>query len=99
MCVGVNITRLNDSDLFIVGSYVELTCTSEVGVADRIEWVSGAGQVLRNGTLIQQLSLTFDPVSDSLQESEVICRLTRGGIRANQTFPITVIGMYVCMYV
>ena len=92
MCAGVDVT--SDSDNFIVGSSIELTCTNVLGVADRMEWVSGAGQVLGNGTLIQQLSLTFDPISDSLQGSEVICVVTRGGdVRVNQTLPITVIGM------
>ena len=92
MCAGVYIT--SDSDNFIVGSSVELTCTNDLGAAERIEWLSGAGKLLLNGTSIRQLSLTYDPVSDSLQGSEVICVVTRGGdVRVNQTFPITVIGV------
>lgn len=91
-CIGVAIT----SDPFIVGNRVVVTCSDNVGVADRIEWLSEMGQVVASESSVQQLTLTFDPVNDTFRDSEVTCLVTRNETISTQTLPIIVIGMYEC---
>ena len=69
-----------------------MTCSSDSGVADRIEWQAG-GQVVANATSVQTLELVLDPVNDTLQGSEVICFVIRSDDDvANQTLSLSVIG-------
>ena len=75
----------SDPDVFTVGSRAVVTCSSDTGVADRIEWVSGAGLVLVSGTSVRELELPFNPVNDSLHGSEVTCSVTRDEGSTNQT--------------
>ena len=83
------------SDQFIVGSRATVTCSSDSGVVDRIEWVSGAGQVVASAVSVQTLDLVLDPVQDTLQGSEVTCIVTRGTEMASQTLSsITVTSKY-----
>ena len=90
------------NDPFIIGSRATATCTSDSGVADRIEWRSNEGDVLDSGTSLSDLVLVLDPVNDSLSVhgSEFTCVITRDeGLAnetvSNQTLPVTVRGMYV----
>ena len=69
-----------------------VTCSSDDGVADRIEIVSDAGQVSQAS--VETLTLTINPVSDSLHNTDVTCTVTRtNGMVADQTLTITVDGM------
>ena len=79
----MTITR--DTAFFTVGSPAVVTCSSDSGVADRIEWRSGEGQVLVTSNSVQQLDLTFAPVNDSIHGSNITCFVTRDEGRANQT--------------
>jgi hypothetical protein len=95
--VGVTITVTSDTGGFTVGSPAVVTCSSDSGVADRIEWRSGTGQMLVTSNSVQQLDLTFAPVSDSIHGSNFTCFVTRDEGRANQTLsnqtlPISVRG-------
>ena len=87
-CPGIEISN----DPFVVGSRAVVTCSSDSGVVDRIEWVSRDGQVLVSGTSIQQLMYVVDPVRDDLHRSEFICNVTRNRMVSNQTLPLTVRG-------
>ena len=96
---GVTLTT-SGTDFFTVGGRSVVTCSSDSGVADRMQWLSGAGLVLATDTSIQQLDLTFDPVNDSLHGSEVTCSVTRDEGRpsqtvSTQTLPISVRGGHV----
>ena len=82
------------SDQFIVGSHAVVTCSSDSGVVDRIEWVSGAGQVVASAVSVQTLDLVLDPVQDTLQRMMFTCIVTRGTKTANQTLPVTVTSEY-----
>lgn len=78
-----------------VGTGVVLTCSSGVGAAvvvDRLEWVSGAGQVLASALSVHTLDLVIDPVGDILQGSEFTCSTIRDDIRTNQSVSVLVIG-------
>ena len=84
-----------DTDRFTVGSRTIVTCSSDAGMADRILWVSGMGEVLVNETQVDEADLRFNPVNDSLHGSEVTCSVIRneGGPSqtvSNQTLPISV---------
>ncbi len=84
------------NDPFIIGSRATVTCTSDSGVVDRIEWRSSEGDVLASGTSLSYLELVLDPVNDSLSVhgSEFTCFITRdeGMVVFNKTFQITVSG-------
>ena len=84
---GVTIT----SDRFILGSRAVATCSSDSGVADRMEWVSEVGQLVTSAVSVQTLDLVLDPVQDTLHGVMFTCIVTRGTETANQTFPVTVI--------
>ena len=75
-----------------MGSHAVVTCSSDSGVVDRIEWVSREGEVLVSGTSIQQLMYVVDPVRDDLHGSEFMCSVTRNRIVFNQTLPLIVRG-------
>ena len=80
------------SDQFIVGQRAVVTCSSDSGVVEMIEWQSG-GQVVASATSVQQLQLVLDPVNDTIHGSEVICLVTRrANERANQSLSISVTG-------
>ena len=87
-CPGIDISN----DPLVVGSHAVVTCSSNSGVVDRIEWVSRDGEVLASGTSIQQLMYVVDPVRDNLHRSEFICSVTRNRVAFNQTLPLTVRG-------
>ena len=88
-CPGIEISN----DPFVVGSRAVVTCSSDSGVVDRIEWVSKEGEVLLvSGTSIQQLMYVVDPVRDNLHGSEFICSVTRNLMVFNQILPLTVRG-------
>ncbi len=87
------------NDPFIIGSRATVTCTSDSGVVDRIEWRSSEGDVLVSGTSLSYLELVLDPVNDSLliHGSVFTCFITRDEGKAdetvfNKTFPVTVSG-------
>ena len=95
---GVTIT--NDPLPFTVGQDAVLTCSSNTGVVDRIQWVSRNGLVLASDTSVQQLQFMLRPVNDSLSvhTSNFTCSVTRDEGRlnqtiSNQTLPVTVISM------
>ena len=95
--LGVSISVFSDSGGFIVGSEATLTCSSDNGVADRIEWRSREGQVLVSRDSVQQIDLILNPVNDSLHDSSISCSVIRDEGRANQTvssqtLPISVRG-------
>ena len=87
-CPGIEVFN----DPFVVGSRAVVTCSSDSGVVDRIEWVSREGEVLASGTSIQQLMYVVDPVWDNLHGSEFICNVTRNQVVFNQTLPLTLRG-------
>ena len=87
-CPGIEISN----DPLVVGSRAVVTCSSDSGVVDRIEWVSREREVLASGTSIQQLMYVVDPVRDNLHGSEFICIVTRNQMVFNQTLPLTVRG-------
>ena len=76
-----------------MGSRAVVNCSSDSGVVDRIQWMSG-NVVLVSGTSIQQLMHVVDPVRDNLHGSEFVCIVTRsrGTVVVNQTLPISVRG-------
>ena len=82
---GVTIT--NDPLPFTVGQDAVLTCSSDTGVVDRIQWVSRDGVVLASDTSVQQLQLMLRPVNDSLSvhTSYFTCSVTKYEGRLNQT--------------
>ena len=97
VCAGVTIT--SDPLPFTVGSRSEAVCSSDSGVVDRIEWLSGEGTVAASDKSVQHLMLVFDPVNDSLslRNSDFTCLITRDEgtpveTVSNQTLPITVEG-------
>ena len=87
-CPGIEVSN----DPFVVGSRAVVTCSSDSGVVDRIEWVSREGEVLVSGMSIQQLMYVVDPVRDNLHGTELICSVTRNQMVFNQTLPLTVRG-------
>ena len=73
-----------------------VTCSNIDGEADSIEIVSEAGSVMSNNTM-QALTLIIDPITDSLHNSAITCRVTRdrgteNETVFNQTIPVTVDG-------
>ena len=93
---GVTIT--NDPLPFMVGQDAVLTCSSDTGVIDRIQWVSRDGMVLASDTSVQQLQFMLRPVNDSLSihTSNFTCYVTKdeGGLNqtiSNKTLPVTVL--------
>ena len=82
---GVTIT--NDPLPFTVGQDAVLTCSSDTGVIDRIQWVSRDGVVLASDTSVQQLQFMLRPVNDSLSvhTSYFTCSVTKYEGRLNQT--------------
>ena len=80
------------SDLLIVGMRQGITCSSDTGVVERIEW-QREGQVVVEATSVQQLELVLDPVSDTDHGVTVTCIVTRSvQDRANQSLTLSVIG-------
>ena len=82
--IGVTITVISGAAGFVVGSAATVTCSSDSGNADRIEWRSREDQVLVSGVSVQQLDLVLNPVSDSLHDSNITCFVTIDQGRANQ---------------
>ena len=80
------------SDLFTVGQSAMVTCPSDSGVAEMIEWQLN-GETEASATSVQLLHLDIDLVSDSLDGSEIVCVVTRSSSdRANQSLAINVNG-------
>ena len=101
MCIRVylhaGVTITNNPLPFTVGQNAVLTCSSDTGVVDRIEWVSRDGVVLASDTSVQQLQFMLRPVNDSLSvhTSNFTCSVTRdegthNQTISNQTLPVTV---------
>ncbi len=89
--LGVNIVH---SPLpLTVGRDETLTCVSELGMADRIEWTS-SGRVLASESSIDRLSLTFSPVNDTtdIHGNDFVCSVHLSQQTFNQTLPTTVTG-------
>ena len=85
---GVSVT----SDLLIVGMHQSVTCSSDSGVVERIEW-QREGQVVIEATSVQQLELVLDPVSDTDHGVVVTCVVTRSEVdRPYQSITISVTG-------
>ena len=110
MCIRVyfhaGVTITNDPLPFTVGQNAVLTCSSDSGVADYIQWVSRNGVVLASDTSVQQLQFMLRPVNDSLSvhSSNFTCSVTRdegrlNQIISNQTLPVTVISMGLLTYI
>ena len=85
LAIGVTITVFSGGAGFVVGSSVTVTCSSDSVNTDRIEWRSREDQVLDSGVSVQQIDLVFNPVNDSLHDSNITCLVTRDEGRANQT--------------
>ncbi len=66
-----------DETVFVVSSTANVTCSSEDGVADRIEIVSEDGQLMASEVSVQTLMLTVNPVTDSLHNTNFTCSVTR----------------------
>ena len=86
---GVFIT--SDPEIFVVGDKNTVTCFSDAGVADRIQWFSGDEGLLDSGTFLEELNLVFDPVSDSLHQTSITCAVTKETV-ARKTLGISVRG-------
>ena len=91
------LTIISDPLPFTVGQNAVLTCSSDTGVVDHIQWVSRNGVVLASDTSVQQLQLMLRPVNDSLSvhTSNFTCSVTRDEGKFNQTIssqrlPVTV---------
>ena len=96
LSTGVTVT--SDPLPFTVGQNAVLTCTSDTGVSDLIEWVTKDGVVLASNTAVEELQLVLSTVNDSLSVhmADFICIVTRNNLdptTSNQTLPVTVIGM------
>ncbi len=93
-----------DATPFFVSCTASVTCSSDDGVADRIEIVSEDGQLMASEVSVQTLTLTVNPVTDSLHNTTFTCSVTRNmGGTANQTVScqavfITVNGMQTVVY-
>ena len=80
------------SDKFVVGDRAVVTCSSDSGVVERIEW-QREGQVVVEATSVKQLELVLDPVSDTDHGVTVTCIVTRSEQeRANQSLTISATG-------
>ena len=85
---GVTVT----SDRFVVGQHAVVTCSSDSGVVERIEW-QREGQVVVEATSVQQLELVLDPVSDTDHGVIVTCVVTRSEQdTSNQSLTISATG-------
>ena len=82
-CVGVVLVRTS----FTVGGVGRVTCSNDGGVADRIEIVSEAGGLMTSQ--MQNLTLTIDPINDSLHNSDITCRVTRSSDTGSEVFTQT----------
>ena len=88
-CVGVVLVRTP----FTVGDMGIVMCSNDGGVADRIGIVSEAGRLMTSQASVQTLTLTIDPITDSLHNSDITCHVTRNRSEVfTQTLPITVNG-------
>ena len=80
------------SDRLIVGISQNVTCISDTGVVERIEW-QREGQVVVEAASVEQLELVLDPVSDTDHGVQISCIVTRSEQeRANQSLTISVTG-------
>ena len=87
---GVSVT----GDLLIVGMRGGVTCSSDSGVVERIEW-QREGQVIVEATSVQQLELVLDPVSDTDHGVAVTCVVTRSEQdRPSQRVELSVTGKF-----
>ena len=81
-----------------MGQSAVLTCTSDTGVANLIEWVTKDEVVLAIDTAVEELQLVLSPVNDSLSVhmANFICIVTRNSLdpaTSNEILPVTVIGV------
>ena len=97
MCLHAGVTITNDPLPFTVGQNAVLTCSSDSGVVDHIQWMSRDDVVLASITPVQQLQFMLRPVNDSLfvHTASFTCSVTRDEGRlnqtiSNQTLPVTV---------
>ena len=70
--LGLQITP--SDNVFVVGESASLTCSSDLDVTT-IEWFLD-GLVVLSNTGQQELELTFNPVPDTIHNSEYSCRVT-----------------------
>ena len=85
------------SDRFVVGKRVMVTCSSDTGVVERIEW-QRERQVVVEATSVQQLELVLDPVSDTDHGVTVTCVVTRSEQdMTNQSLTISATGKSACI--
>ena len=78
-----------------VGESATFTCTSLLGMAERIEWflVDGASETLQvMNTGEATLDLVLDPVSESTGGNMYRCRVTIGGSDMDRDVTVTVQG-------
>ena len=78
-----------------VGESATFTCTSLLGIAERIEWflVDGASetqQMMNTGQVA--LDLVLNPVSQSMDGRVYRCRVTIGGSDMDRDVTVTVQG-------
>ena len=81
-----------------MGGVATVTCSNDGGVADRIQIVTESGNLMASEMSVEMLTLTIDPVTDTLHNSDVTCFVTNNAGGAdetvfNQTLAITVDGM------
>ncbi len=86
-----------DATPFVVSRTAEVTCSSDDGIADRIEIVSEDGLLMASEASVQHLTLTVNPVTDSLHNTNFTCSVTRTMGTTTQTdsqaITVTVNGM------
>ncbi len=97
MCadIGVSLVATN----FVVGGAAMVTCSSDDGVAERIEIVMESGRLMASEVSVETLTLSIDTVTDTLHNTSITCFVTRATgttslIVSNQTITITVNGMW-----
>ena len=84
---------------FVVGAFGMVMCSSDDGVADRIEITSSVKQLMVSEMFVPTATLIINLVTDSLHNSDITCTVTRDMGMANetvsnQTITITVEGMW-----
>ena len=72
-----------DETGFLVGGMGMVTCSSD-NLADRIEIISSTG-LMRSRMSVRTVTLTINPVTDTLHNSNMNCSVTRGMGTPTQT--------------
>ena len=61
-----------------VGENAVITCSSVIQAS--LEWLDNEGRVVASVSSQKQLELMFNPVNDSLHNTQYTCRVTREGV-------------------